>query len=73
MTVRRADNGTIHLEGTCPVEDAEPLLQMLLSTPSVPLDWTKCEKPHTAVVQIVLAAGTVPVGPCGDAWIAQWW
>jgi len=73
MTIRRADNGTIHLEGSCPVEDAEPLLQMLLSTPSAPLDWTKCEKLHTAVVQIVIAAGVVPAGPCGDGWITTWW
>jgi hypothetical protein len=73
MTVRRADNGTIFLEGACPVDDAEPLLQMLLAAPESPIDWTQCRKPHTAVVQILIAAGAVPVGPCGDGWLAQWW
>ncbi len=72
MTIRRADDGTIYLEGACPVEDAEPLLQMLLATPGAPVDWTQCTKPHTAVVQVVLAAGTVPAGPWGDVWIVRW-
>ena len=40
MTVSRRSDGTIVLEGTCPVEDAEPLLQMLLATPAAPVDWT---------------------------------
>ena len=29
MTVRRNDSGTILLEGNCPLEDAEPLLEFL--------------------------------------------
>ena len=33
MSVRREENGTVVLEGNCPVEDAEPLLQMLQATP----------------------------------------
>ena len=33
VTVRRDDSGTIVLEGVCPVEDAEPLLQLLQATP----------------------------------------
>jgi hypothetical protein len=73
MTVRRGENGTIYLEGACPVEDAEPLLQMLVAAPEAPVDWRQCEKPHTAVVQVLMAAGTVPLGPCGDGWLAEWW
>jgi hypothetical protein len=72
MTVRRADDGTIHLEGICPVEDAEPLLQLLLAGPKPSVDWSKSQKPHTAVVQVLLAAGAVPAQPCGDGWIAKW-
>ena len=33
MSVRRLDDGNIALEGPCPVEDAEPLLQLLQATP----------------------------------------
>lgn len=73
MTICRAADGTIVLDGACPVEDAEPLLQMLLATPQSPIDWSRCRKPHTAVVQILIAADRVPIGPCGDGWIAQWW
>ena len=72
MTVRLGDNGAIVLEGVCPVEDAEPLLQMLLTMPAAGLDWSRCGQLHTAVAQLVLASGKAPIGPCGDAWVAQW-
>jgi hypothetical protein len=72
MSVRRDDNGSIVLNGECPVEDAEPLLQMLQATPSAPCDWSRCGRLHTAVVQVVLAARPLLVGPCGDAWVEQW-
>lgn len=72
MTVRRREDGTIVLDGNCSVEDAEPLLQMLLATPAARVDWTLCEHLHTAVVQVILAARPALVGPCGDRWIAQW-
>jgi hypothetical protein len=72
MSVRRDDSGAIVLEGVCPVEDAEPLLRMLLGTPGAVLDWSRCSQLHTAVLQVILAAGVVPAGPCGDAWVGQW-
>jgi hypothetical protein len=72
MTVRRGDNGVIVLDGVCPVEDAEPLLQMLQAMPAAQIDWESCDQMHTAVLQLVLASGRVPIGPCGDAWIARW-
>lgn len=72
MTVRRRDDGTISLEGACGVEDAEPLLQMLIATPDGPVDWTSCEHLHAAVTQVLLAAGPTMVGPCGDRWVGQW-
>jgi len=72
MTVRRSDNGTLVLEGVCPVEDAEPLLQMLQNMPTAGIDWTQCRQLHTAVLQVILASGTAPIGPCGDAWVAEW-
>jgi hypothetical protein len=72
VTVRRNDNGVVVIEGACPVEDAEALLELLQATPTAVVDWTQCRQLHTAVVQVVLASGLVPVGPCGNAWVAQW-
>ena len=60
------------LAGACPVDDAEPLLQMLLETPGAAVDWRTCQSLHTAVVQVILAAGPALIGPCGDAWIEKW-
>lgn len=72
MTVRRSDNGTLVLDGVCPVDDAEALLQLLQATPGAVIEWSQCRQLHTSVFQVVLASGRVPVGPCGDAWVAQW-
>ena len=63
MTVAIAVNGTIELSGTCPVEDAEELLQHLLATPKAPVDWHACEAAHTAVIQVLLVAKAMPLGP----------
>jgi hypothetical protein len=71
MTLRH-EHGTIFLDGVCPVEDAEPLLQLLLSNPGAGLDWTGVGPMHTAILQIILAAGIAPAGTCGDAWLAKW-
>lgn len=55
MTVLSAVNGVIVLEGACPSEDAEILLQHLTSTPSARVDIGICESAHTAVIQVLLA------------------
>jgi hypothetical protein len=72
VTVRRSDSGTVILDGVCPVEDAEALLQLLQTMPGAVLDWTQCRQLHTAVLQVVLASGLDPIGPCGDAWVSRW-
>jgi hypothetical protein len=72
MTVRRSDSGAIVLDGVCPVEDAEPLLQMLQTMPGAEVDLRQCRQLHTAVLQLLLASGRVVIGPCGDPWVAQW-
>lgn len=72
MTVTRRDAESIVMEGTCGAEDAEALLQMLIETPAARLDWRRCNQLHTAVAQIVLAAGPAVQGPCGDEWIEKW-
>lgn len=62
MTIRVAANGAVQLEGICSVEDAESLLQILLASPGVSVDWRACEWAHTAVIQVLLAARIVPIG-----------
>ena len=46
MSVRRGDDAaTIVLDGNCPVEDAEPLLQLLQASPAASLDWRQVQSP----------------------------
>jgi hypothetical protein len=72
MTVRRSSAGTILLEGDCPVEDAETLLQLIQANSGAAIDWTGCQYLHTAVLQVVLAAARSVVGPCGDDFVGRW-
>ena len=72
MTIRRSDEGIVILGGVCAVEDAESLLQMLQATPAASVDWTQCRQLHTAVLQVIMASGGSPTGPCGDEWVEQW-
>ena len=72
MTILRSDDGTVVLDGVCAVEDAESLLQMLQATPAASVDWTQCRQLHTAVLQVIIASGSSPIGPCGDVWVQQW-
>ena len=72
MSVGRRNDGTIVLEGVCPVEDAESLLQMLQATPGALLDWTRSNHLHTAVLQVILATRPTLIGRCGDPWVAEW-
>ncbi len=62
MTVALASDGTIELKGSCPVEDADVLLQHLLGTPDAVVDWQACEWAHTAIFQVLLVARTIPLG-----------
>ena len=54
MTVRLAD-GTLFLEGECPVEDGDALAQHLAGHPQTIVDWSACDWMHAAVFQILLA------------------
>jgi hypothetical protein len=55
MTVLSAAQGMIALEGACPSEDAEILLQHLAGTPAATVDISRCESAHSAVIQVLLA------------------
>ena len=72
MTVLSAVNGVIVLEGACPSEDAEILLQHLTSTPSSSVDISLCESAHTAVIQVLLAFNPRLIGIPPDNSLWRW-
>jgi hypothetical protein len=61
----------IRLEGACPVEDAEALLQHIQQGAAA-LDWSGCTFLHTACVQVILAAGIGVRGTPADDKLARW-
>lgn len=69
MTVALRE-GVVHLEGTCPSGDAEELLQLLLAGVTI-VDWRTCDAAHSAVVQVLLAAGCRMLGPPRGAALAS--
>ena len=71
MTVRQHD-GAIVIEGMCPVEDAETLLEQLQAHPGMPVDCGRCASMHTAVLQVLMAAGATIRGACGDDLVQRW-
>ena len=71
MTLGLRDH-TTELSGHCPSEEAEQLLAHLLAAPAATIDWRACEHAHTAVVQVLLAAGRSVRGPPKGAFLAQW-
>jgi hypothetical protein len=72
LSIHRNYEGIVVLDGVCAVEDAESLLQILQATPGATVDWTQCRQLHTAVLQVIMASGNNPIGPCGDVWVQQW-
>jgi hypothetical protein len=72
MTVRTTVQGAIVLEGTCPSEDAEILLQNLVATPGAQVDLRTCEFAHTAVIQVLMAANARLIGPPADPALRDW-
>ena len=66
MTVQLV-NGTIRLEQSCPVGDAEILLNYLLAEPAADVDWRSCSGAHLAVIQVLLWFRRKPDGqPLSD-------
>jgi len=63
MTVRLASDGTIELHGICAIEDAQTLQEHLLAASGATVDWRACKEAHTAVIQVLMASGTVLRGP----------
>jgi hypothetical protein len=71
MTVRWED-GVIRLEGDCGAEEAETLLALAQAHPAAALDWSRCASAHTAVVQVLLAAGRLPSGIPEGEFLRRW-
>ena len=69
MAVNLLPDGTVQLVGECPLEDAEKLLQALISRPAATVDWRQCSAAHTAVVQVLIAAKHPLSGPPGGEWL----
>jgi hypothetical protein len=71
MSVRLAD-GVIVLEGDCPVDEAEALLELLLANPDAPVDWTDCNQLHTSVIQVLIVARRPMKGEPGSTFLRRW-
>jgi hypothetical protein len=50
----RSEDGVIHLEGDCRVEESETLLQLLQADPGAQVELSQCRHLHGAVVQVLL-------------------
>ena len=68
----RLDGATVRLEGTCPVEDAEPLLALLQQHEGAAVDLASCGRIHAAVLQVLLAADRAVHGMPDDPFLARW-
>ncbi|GIL40871.1 hypothetical protein [Roseiterribacter gracilis] len=72
MTVRVDETGSIRLEGTCQIDDAELLQRLLLAHPAAAVDWRDCEHAHTALIQLILAARRTVRGPSRVPFLEKW-
>jgi hypothetical protein len=72
MTIKVTLAGTIELKGICGADEGEILLQHLLATPKIMVDWRGCESAHTAVIQVLMAARPKLLGPPTSRIVEQW-
>ena len=72
MTVRSSAQGHIALEGACPSEDADELVQLLLTSPGTAVDWRGCEAAHSAVIQVLMATKPRLLGPPSGESLRKW-
>ena len=72
MSIALSAGGTIVLEGECLNDEAEVLLQLLLSTPEAVVDWRLCTALHSAVIQVLLVAAPPMLGPPAGAALKRW-
>lgn len=70
MTVRQ-DGSTIHLEGACPVEEAEALTAILETQGPWTVDLSGCRQLHTALVQALLTYRPAVRGAPADPFLSR--
>jgi len=70
MTVRR-EVSTIHLEGVCPVEEAEVLTALLETPEKWTVELSSCRQIHTALVQVLLRYRPTVVGEPVDPFLSR--
>lgn len=70
MTVRRQAS-TIHLEGVCPVEEAEILTGLLDAPGAWTVDLSACRQIHTAMVQVLLRYRPAVQGEPADPFLSR--
>ncbi|MFC1456986.1 hypothetical protein ACETIH_09705 [Microvirga arabica] len=68
----RLDGNVIILEGSCRVEDAEPLLGWLQADRGRMVDLAGAEHLHAAVLQVLMALRPSMRGMAGDAFLRDW-
>jgi len=68
----RLDGNVVVLEGTCRVEDAEPLLAWLQADRARTVDVTEAEHLHGAVLQVLMALRPDIRGTAKDAFLRDW-
>lgn len=71
MTLR-LDGDTLHLEGDCGSEEAEPLLALLLEQPSRGIALGGARALHTALVQVLLALRPRLVEMPDEPFLRRW-
>lgn len=72
MTVLSSTEGAIVLEGSCSGEDAEILVQQLMTAPTASVDLRRCESAHAAVIQVLMAFKPALLGPAPDTPMWRW-
>jgi len=72
MTIKISAAGQIELTGICSSEEGEVLLQHLLASPNMMVNWRGCEAAHTAVIQVLMAARPRLLGPPADIFLEKW-
>ncbi|KAA0687634.1 hypothetical protein [Azospirillum brasilense] len=68
----RFEDRTARFEGACTVEEAIPLAEWLCAMEEPRLDLGGCTALHTALLQVLLAAGRPIAVPPEDAFLKGW-
>ncbi|TWA85246.1 hypothetical protein FBY14_11586 [Azospirillum brasilense] len=66
------DDRTARFEGACTVEEAIPLAEWLCAAEEPRLDLGGCTSLHTALLQVLLAAGKPIAVPPQGAFLRDW-